>query len=99
MTDANAILGIGDQGFGGIEICLGKAKVDTLCSGVNPNIISHVMLDVGTQNATLLAKPSYRGLKEDRARKDEYNLFIEAFIFSLKQVHPDILLHWEDFKS
>ena len=49
-TDAEAILGIGDQGYGGIEICFGKGKVDTLGAGVNPNWITQIMLDVGTNN-------------------------------------------------
>ena len=52
VTDAEAILGIGDQGIGGIEICFGKGKVNTLCAGINPHEILHVMLDVGTNNKT-----------------------------------------------
>ncbi len=50
VTDANAILGIGDQGFGGIEICFGKGKINTLCGGINPHHILHVLLDLGTDN-------------------------------------------------
>jgi len=52
VTDAEAILGIGDQGIGGIEICFGKGKVNTLCAGINPHEILHVMLDFGTNNKT-----------------------------------------------
>lgn len=99
VTDAEAILGIGDQGYGGIEICYGKGKVDTLCSGIDPNCILQIMLDVGTNNKKHLEDPHYKGLKELRPRGKEYDLFIEAFIYSVKNVSPHIFLHWEDFTS
>ena len=99
VTDAEAILGIGDQGIGGIEICFGKAKVNTLCAGINPYEILHVMLDVGTNNQKLINNINYYGRKKPRIIKKEYNLFIEAFVYSVKNLAPTILLHWEDFKS
>ena len=99
VTDAEAILGIGDQGYGGIEICYGKAKVNTLCSGIDPYCILPVMLDVGTHNQKHIKDIKYKGLKFGRPRGRNYNLFIDAFIYSIKKVAPKIFLHWEDFTS
>ena len=99
VTDAEAILGIGDQGYGGIEICFGKGKVNSLCAGINPNNITHIMLDVGTNTKKHLEDPKYQGLKAKRPRGKGYNLFIEAFIYSVKNISPEIFLHWEDFRS
>ena len=99
-TDATAILGIGDQGYGGIEIAFGKGKVDTIGGGVNPHHIAHVMLDMGTNNDAMLDNPNYRGLKEMRPAKSQYyDNFMRAFVYTVKNISPRIFLHWEDFTS
>jgi len=99
VTDAQGILGIGDQGVGGIHICQGKLAVYTLAAGLDPSDGLPVMLDVGTDRADLLADPTYPGLQEPRLRGAAYHAFLEAFIAAVSQVCPHALVHWEDFAS
>ncbi len=97
VTDAQGILGIGDQGVGGIHICLGKLAVYTLCAGLDPQLGLPVMLDVGTDRSALLSDPHYPGLKEPRRLGTAYDAVLAAFIAAVGEVLPDALVHWEDF--
>ena len=99
ITDAQGILGIGDQGVGGIQICLGKIAVYTLCSGLHPARALPVMLDVGTDRADLREDPLYPGWKQPRLSGAAYDAFLDAFIAAVRQVCPRALVHWEDFGS
>ena len=97
ITDAQGILGIGDQGVGGIQICLGKLAVYTLCAGLHPGRALPVMLDVGTDRADLRNDPHYPGWKQPRLSGEAYDGFMDAFIAAVRQVCPGALVHWEDF--
>jgi malate dehydrogenase (oxaloacetate-decarboxylating) len=97
VTDAQGILGIGDQGVGGIQICLGKLAVYTLCAGLHPGRALPVMLDVGTDRADLRDDPHYPGWKQPRLSGEAYDAFMEAFIAAVLRVCPGALVHWEDF--
>ncbi|MEZ4605974.1 MAG: NAD-dependent malic enzyme, partial [Deinococcales bacterium] len=96
-TDAEGILGIGDQGFGGIAICIGKLSLYTAAAGVDPALTLPVQLDVGTNREDLLNNPLYLGVRHERLVGDAYYDFIERFVTGLKKYHPNTLLQWEDF--
>ena len=98
-TDSEGILGLGDQGVGGIHICQGKLAVYTLCAGLNPSRALAVVLDVGTNRETLLADPLYPGLHQHRLEADDYLNFIDEFVDAVETVCPGACLHWEDFGS
>jgi malate dehydrogenase (oxaloacetate-decarboxylating) len=98
-TDAEAILGIGDWGVGGMGIALGKLAVYTAAGGVDPNRTLAVMLDVGTNNQSLLDDPLYLGLRHPRVAADEYDRCIEAYVQAASRLFPRALLHWEDLGS
>jgi malate dehydrogenase (oxaloacetate-decarboxylating) len=95
-TDAGAILGIGDWGVGGIGIAVGKLAVYTAAAGINPNRALPVMLDVGTDRASLLEDPLYIGNRHPRASTGEYDRFLDAFVTAVGKLFPGALLHWED---
>jgi malate dehydrogenase (oxaloacetate-decarboxylating) len=95
-TDGEAVLGIGDQGIGGINISVAKLAVYTLCSGINPHRVLPVQLDVGTNNTHLLADPMYLGWRHERISGKAYDDFIDAFVQSIKKKLPNVFLHWED---
>ncbi|MDM7953802.1 MAG: NAD-dependent malic enzyme [Cyanobium sp. CZS 25K] len=97
VTDAQGILGIGDQGVGGIQICQGKLAVYTLCAGLDPARGLPVMLDVGTDRPELLADPCYPGLRRPRLQGEAYTAFLDRFIAAVQAVCPGALVHWEDF--
>lgn len=97
VTDAQGILGIGDQGVGGIQICQGKLAVYTLCAGLDPARGLPVMLDVGTDRPELLADPCYPGLRRPRLQGEAYTAFLDRFIDAVQAVCPGALVHWEDF--
>ena len=97
VTDSEGILGIGDQGVGGIHICQGKLAVYTLCSGLNPERVLAVALDVGTNRESLLEDPLYPGLRERRLQGDAYLAFVDEFVEAVQQECPGACLHWEDF--
>ncbi|MCT0200546.1 oxaloacetate-decarboxylating malate dehydrogenase [Synechococcus sp. CS-1325] len=97
VTDAEGILGIGDQGIGGIEICLGKLAVYTLCAGFDPQRLLPVVLDVGTNRQSLIDDPLYPGCRQPRLQGSAYDAFIAAFVAAVQAVFPGALLHWEDF--
>jgi malate dehydrogenase (oxaloacetate-decarboxylating) len=96
-TDAEAILGIGDWGIGGMGIALGKLAVYTAAAGIDPNRMIAVTLDVGTNNRLLLDDPLYLGLRRRRVTPEEYDRFVDAYVHSASRLFPRALLHWEDF--
>jgi malate dehydrogenase (oxaloacetate-decarboxylating) len=96
-TDAEAILGIGDWGVGGIDIAVGKLSVYTAAAGISPMRVMPVMLDVGTNRETLLQDPTYLGYRHSRVRGDGYDAFIDEYVSVATRLFPHAILHWEDF--
>ena len=96
-TDAEQILGIGDWGVGGIEVSIGKLAIYTAAGGVDPTRVIPVMLDVGTNRASLLDDPAYIGNRHARVRGEQYDAFIEAYVKVVTTLFPNALLQWEDF--
>ncbi|OBH04561.1 NAD-dependent malic enzyme [Mycobacterium sp. E2699] len=96
-TDAEAILGIGDWGVGGIQIAVGKLALYTAGGGIDPRRCIAVSLDVGTDNEQLLADPFYLGNRHARRRGEEYDEFIRRYIETAHQMFPHAILHFEDF--
>ncbi|WVR00175.1 hypothetical protein IAU59_007317 [Kwoniella sp. CBS 9459] len=97
VSDAEAILGIGDQGSGGIGISSAKAVIYTLAAGVDPAKALAVTLDVGTNNKDLLDDDLYLGYREKRVRGQKYDDFVDKFVGLVKKHQPQCLLHFEDF--
>ena len=96
VTDGEAVLGIGDQGIGGMNISSAKLMVYILCGGINPHRVLPIQLDVGTNNPHLLNDPMYLGWRHERITGEAYDDFIDAFVTAIKKKFPMILLHWED---
>ena len=96
-TDAQAILGIGDWGVGGIDIAAGKLAVYTAAGGVNPARTLPVGLDVGTDRPELLEDPLSLGVRHRRPAQEPYDAFIDAYVTTALKIFPQALLHWEDF--
>ncbi len=96
-TDSEGILGIGDQGYGGMAICIGKLSLYTAAGGVDPALTLPIQLDVGTNREDLLNDPKYMGVRHERLKGYAYEEFMDKFITSLKTYHPNVLLQWEDF--
>jgi malate dehydrogenase (oxaloacetate-decarboxylating) len=96
-TDNEGILGIGDQGTGGMAIPIGKLALYVAAGGFRPEHCLPICLDVGTENQRLLDDPLYLGLKAPRLRGAEYHAFIDAFVRGFKAACPEAVLQWEDF--
>lgn len=96
-TDSEGILGIGDQGVGGIEIAVGKLSVYTAAAGIHPNRVLPVVIDTGTDNATLLADEMYLGARHSRVRGQRYDDLIDNYVRTASRLYPNAMLHWEDF--
>ncbi len=96
-TDSEGILGIGDQGIGGVQIAVGKLALYTAAAGIHPRRAIPVVLDVGTDNLGLLHSDVYLGERHARVRGERYDEFIEAFVAAVTKLFPNAMLHWEDF--
>jgi malate dehydrogenase (oxaloacetate-decarboxylating) len=99
VSDGERILGLGDQGAGGMGIPIGKLSLYTACAGIHPAETLPVLLDVGTNNEARLADPLYIGWKHERVRGPAYDNFVDAFIAAVTKRWPNVLLQWEDFAS
>lgn len=97
VTDGEGVLGIGDQGIGGMDIPVAKLMVYSLCGGINPTRTLPILLDVGTNNEAHLADPLYLGWRHRRVEGADYDNFIAKFIQEINKRFPTVFLHWEDF--
>lgn len=97
VTDGEGVLGIGDQGIGGMDIPVAKLMVYSLCGGIDPTRTLPVFLDVGTNNQDLLNDPMYLGCRHPRIHNAAYDEFIATFVQAIRKNFPNAFLHWEDF--
>ncbi len=98
-TDSEGILGIGDQGFGGMAICIGKLSLYTVAAGINPAATLPIELDVGTNRKDLLDDPLYLGVRHERLEGEAYYEFIDRFVQAFMRHFPGAILQWEDFSK
>src|SRR5258705_5220534 len=97
VTDGERILGIGDQGAGGLGIPIGKLSLYSLIGGIHPNRTLPIVLDAGTNNAERLADPEYLGWRHERIQGDAYFDFVDRFVQAVEEGVPGTRLQWEDF--
>jgi malate dehydrogenase (oxaloacetate-decarboxylating) len=99
VTDGERILGLGDQGVGGLGIPIGKLSLYSLIGGIHPSRTLPIILDVGTNNEERLKDPEYLGWRHERVRGQEYLDFVDRFVQAVKQELPQTFLQWEDFAT
>jgi malate dehydrogenase (oxaloacetate-decarboxylating) len=99
VTDGERILGLGDQGVGGLGIPIGKLSLYSLIGGIHPSRTLPIVLDVGTNNQERLNDPEYLGWRHERVRGQEYLDFVDRFVQAVKQELPHTCLQWEDFAT
>lgn len=99
MTDGERILGLGDQGLGGMGIPIGKLALYTAAGGIDPRRSLPVLLDVGTNNQSLLDDEMYLGWRNERVTGDAYDEFVDDVVQAIRRRFPSVLLQWEDFSG